>query len=364
MAAVVTAWTRTAAARPSTRRAVVASAGELWAAPEALDLACRRRRTATTSARPRRDRGRPGGGGRQAAGALGRRGQGAGRGGARRRGRPVGVPQPPLGRRLPHAAPADRGGRARAADPRRVALRALAARGRRRRWRELADPAEGGGLLADLGSHLIDQAIVLFGRPVAVHAEPGAPPCAQVDDDCFVALTHPGGERSHLGQHARSRRPPASPRGWAASGSSAASTSRRPRCGRARGGGPGWGAEPEEAWGRLYDGAGSRAVPTEPGDYPAFYAGMARALRGGSAAGGPDAVAVLGVRQDARRSCRAPHPARVTSWRSLHSLPSDPRQADSGQGPVRAGDKGAYVFRWTTGRACLALVVAGGLASD
>ncbi len=67
------------------------------------------------------------------------------------------------------------------------------------RWRERPDPAEGGGLLADLGSHLIDQAIVLFGRPVAVHAELLARrPGAQVDDDCFVALTHPGGERSHL----------------------------------------------------------------------------------------------------------------------------------------------------------------------
>ncbi len=67
-------------------------------------------------------------------------------------------------------------------------------------------------------------------------------------------------------------------------------------------GDPGWGAEPQEAWGRLYDGAGSRAVPTEPGDYPAFYAGMARALRGeGPPPVDPDdAVAVLEVIEDAR----------------------------------------------------------------
>ena len=49
-----------------------------------------------------------------------------------------------------------------------------------------------------------------------------------------------------------------------------------------RPGGPGWGAEPQEAWGRLYDGSGARAIPTAPGDYPAFYAGMARALREGA----------------------------------------------------------------------------------
>ena len=45
----------------------------------------------------------------------------------------------------------------------------------------------------------------------------------------------------------------------------------------ARPGGAGWGAEPEAAWGRLWDGSGPRAVPTEPGDYPAFYAGDDRA---------------------------------------------------------------------------------------
>ena len=33
-------------------------------------------------------------------------------------------------------------------------------------WRERPEPEEAGGLLADLGSHLIDQALVLFGPPV------------------------------------------------------------------------------------------------------------------------------------------------------------------------------------------------------
>jgi len=38
-------------------------------------------------------------------------------------------------------------------------------------WRELPDREEAGGLLYDLGSHLVDQAIVLFGSPVQVYAE-------------------------------------------------------------------------------------------------------------------------------------------------------------------------------------------------
>jgi predicted dehydrogenase len=66
-------------------------------------------------------------------------------------------------------------------------------------WRESGDPAAGGGQLADLGAHLIDQAIILFGPPVHVYAEVDRRrPGAKADDDVFVALEHAGGERSHL----------------------------------------------------------------------------------------------------------------------------------------------------------------------
>src|SRR6266699_2755105 len=55
-------------------------------------------------------------------------------------------------------------------------------------WREYPAPEEAGGLLYDLGSHLIDQAIQLFGQPVRVYAElEKRRPGAQVDDDTFVA---------------------------------------------------------------------------------------------------------------------------------------------------------------------------------
>jgi predicted dehydrogenase len=66
-------------------------------------------------------------------------------------------------------------------------------------WRELGDPAEGGGLLLDLGAHLVDQARVLFGPPLRVYAElHKRRPGAQVEDDVFVALEHDAGVRSHL----------------------------------------------------------------------------------------------------------------------------------------------------------------------
>jgi predicted dehydrogenase len=66
-------------------------------------------------------------------------------------------------------------------------------------WREQPDAAEGGGVLLDLGPHLVDQAIQLFGPPESVYGEAMTRRGdAQVDDDAFVALRHAGGEISHL----------------------------------------------------------------------------------------------------------------------------------------------------------------------
>jgi scyllo-inositol 2-dehydrogenase (NADP+) len=64
-------------------------------------------------------------------------------------------------------------------------------------WREL--PGVGGGVLLDLGSHLVDQALVLFGPPESVYAEVRTRrPDAHVEDDVFIALQHAGGAVSHL----------------------------------------------------------------------------------------------------------------------------------------------------------------------
>jgi len=66
-------------------------------------------------------------------------------------------------------------------------------------WREATTPEAGGGLLLDLGAHLIDQALFLLGQPRGVYAEIAlARPGAVADDDCFLALDFPGGARAHL----------------------------------------------------------------------------------------------------------------------------------------------------------------------
>ena len=147
-------------------------------------------------------------------------------------------------------------------------------------WREGPDPRDAGGLLADLGSHMIDQAMQLFGPPVRVYAElDRRREGAQVDDDAFVALTHAGGERSHLwasmlgaadAPRFRAVGLEGTYESYGLDGQEAALAA------GVRPGAPEWGRAPEESWGRLWDGEGSRAVPTEPGDYPAFYAGVAR----------------------------------------------------------------------------------------
>ena len=66
-------------------------------------------------------------------------------------------------------------------------------------WRESATGEDGGGLLFDLGSHIIDQANFLFGKPESVYAELDIRrPGIKSDDDVFVSLTYPGGIRAQF----------------------------------------------------------------------------------------------------------------------------------------------------------------------
>jgi predicted dehydrogenase len=173
-------------------------------------------------------------------------------------------------------------------------------------WREEADPEEAGGVLFDLGSHLVDQALQLFGPVRDLHAEVDCRrPGARVDDDSFVALEHESGVRSHLWMSAVAA--DVGPR-LRVLGDRAAYVKHgldvqeeALRSGE-RPGGPAWGEEPETSWGRLGAGDDFRPVPTEPGDYTRFYEDVARALR----EGGPppvdpeDAVRVLELLDEAR----------------------------------------------------------------
>jgi len=66
------------------------------------------------------------------------------------------------------------------------------------RWRENAPPAEGGGILLDLHSHLVDMAVQLFGPVETVFAtvESHTTPA---EDDAFLVCRHASGVTTHLG---------------------------------------------------------------------------------------------------------------------------------------------------------------------
>jgi predicted dehydrogenase len=180
-------------------------------------------------------------------------------------------------------------------------------------WRESGDPVEIGGLLYDLGSHVVDQALVLFGPATQVYAESVIRRAgAEADDDTFVAITHANGVRSHLCVSATAAqlgprfRVLGSQAGYVKYGldpqEAALREGRRP-------GPEGWGTEPEALWGRVGAGetpltGGGRPVPTLPGDYPAYYAAVAAALREGAPnpVTAREAAAALDVLEAARRS--------------------------------------------------------------
>lgn len=178
-------------------------------------------------------------------------------------------------------------------------------------WRESGDPAEIGGLLYDLGSHLVDQALTLFGPARLVYAESDVRrPGAAADDDDFLAITHVNGVRSHLWMSATTAR--LGPRfrvlgstgGFVTHGLDPQEADLR--AGRRPGRGAAWGAEPESAWGTAGTDEAVRPVPSLPGDYPAFYAAVETALRDGTPppVTALEAAAALEVIEAARRSAR------------------------------------------------------------
>lgn len=157
-------------------------------------------------------------------------------------------------------------------------------------WREQDDPALAGGLLFDLGAHLIDQALQLFGWPETVYAEQARRrPGAKVDDDSFVALRFPGGAIAHLWMSAIPRH--AGPR-FRAVGTVGVyekegldpqedqlSAGLLP-------GDAGYGREPRGQWGRLYTELNGVSVAAEveslTGAYDTYYASVRDMVRDGA----------------------------------------------------------------------------------
>ncbi|WP_411375069.1 Gfo/Idh/MocA family oxidoreductase [Arthrobacter sp. MPF02] len=152
-------------------------------------------------------------------------------------------------------------------------------------WRDTAPLAEGGGILHDLGAHLIDQAIQLFGAVTETYGETAnhGPHQDAADTEAFVSLLHESGVRSRLWMNGMA--PQVGPR-FHVLGSQAGYTkwgldTQEPDL--AAGKSPldaSYGVEPQDAWGVLGIDGNTVPIEAEAGGYPRFYAALAAALRG------------------------------------------------------------------------------------
>lgn len=176
-------------------------------------------------------------------------------------------------------------------------------------WREKGEPAEGGGLLLDLGAHLVDQAIQLFGPVHGLHAElDRRRPGAEVEDDAFLALAHGGGVRSHLWMSALAPTPLPRFAVQGLSGGFACDGLDPQEAQLSEGFAPGDAVFGEaSAAGRYTDRFGTSPHPLARGDYAAFYRGVREWLRRDAAppVNPTDAVRVLRVLDAARLTARA-----------------------------------------------------------
>lgn len=149
-------------------------------------------------------------------------------------------------------------------------------------WREKAVP--GSGILYDLGSHLIDQALVLFGKPDWVYAEIYKQRANVQADDFFDISMQFGEVKVRLTASIFVNAPLPKFMILGDIGTylkygldvqeQALKDQKWPI-------GPAWGVEPEENWGKIYLEGKSVAYPTLNGDYRLLYENVALAIMEG-----------------------------------------------------------------------------------
>ncbi|HUP99253.1 MAG TPA: Gfo/Idh/MocA family oxidoreductase [Aeromicrobium sp.] len=172
-------------------------------------------------------------------------------------------------------------------------------------WRT-ASPADAGGVVYDLGSHLVDQAIQLLGPVSGVHAELRSYSGHVAPDDGFLSLQHVGGGVSRLWMSSVAGQP--GPR-FRVLGSEGAFVSQPvdPQEVQLDAGmspdDPAYGMPSRDDWPVVGVSGATETVQPERGDYPAFYRAVAEALvKGAEVPVDPrDSVEVVRILEAAHR---------------------------------------------------------------
>ncbi|AJT42078.1 Gfo/Idh/MocA family protein [Psychromicrobium lacuslunae] len=151
-------------------------------------------------------------------------------------------------------------------------------------WKMQAKP--GAGILFDLGTHLIDQALLLFGPVDQVYGELNARrPQEPSDDDVFIALKHSNGVRSHLSMNVSVAQFAPRMRVLGSEGAYLKEYGDLQEAQILSGvlpGDPEYGVDPESHWGLLGHSGETRRIETERGNFPEFYQLLARSLNTGT----------------------------------------------------------------------------------
>ena len=169
----------------------------------------------------------------------------------------------------------------------------------------------GGGLLRDLGSHLVDQMVWLLGdvRSVNAHLDWIDLPAGPTDAGFCLELEHTSGVRSHVESSKINHIEARELRAYGSEGSYRALGTDVQAQAIFAGHKPvddpqGWGYEHPARWGLLATAKGDVSVPSEQGRYHDLYSACAAAIRGEGPQPVParDAVRTLEVLDAARLS--------------------------------------------------------------
>jgi predicted dehydrogenase len=149
------------------------------------------------------------------------------------------------------------------------------------------DAGPGGGLLRDLGSHVVDQMLWLLGdvRSVNAHLDWIDLPAGRTDAGFTIEMEHSSGVRSQVESSKVNHIQVRELRAYGSAGSyrslgtdvqaQAIFAGLRPAADPA-----GWGYEASDRWGVLATDSGEEAVPSEQGRYHDLYSAFAAAVRG------------------------------------------------------------------------------------